>query len=164
MSLAVSVGIDPSRMIVYCDGANAGPIRCGVNVGVGQFVVHSDWQAGMLAHYARRPQRVLVDVTASESALDAALRTDRLEAVGLRCRVDAVDWYADVIGGMLETMARIRWERTILLTRLSLEVMVGADPRRLGMAIEDALDEGCARYRLPRPGVAVSLRWPVVRI
>jgi diaminopimelate decarboxylase len=165
LALVVSAGIKPARIVMHGDGGKAGPLRCAVNAGVGQFVVSSGQQVAILAHWARIPQRVLVDVTTqpADGLSTTVLGADRMELIGLYCRVDDDDRFADVVGGMVEEMAQIRWDRGVLVTRLSLATTVSGCPRRMGETIEDALDEACARFRFPRPSVALSLRWPVLR-
>jgi diaminopimelate decarboxylase len=62
---------------------------------------------------------------------------------------------------MVALMAAARRESSVICTRLHLTA--DGEPREVGRAIEEALDESCARYRFPRPAVALSLRGPGLR-
>ncbi len=163
LALAVSAGIAASQIIMRADGVNAGPLRCAVNAGVGQYVVDAAEQVAVLEHWARRAQRVLIDVTAPpvDELVGAALGPGRIELIGLYCRVDHVEDYAGAVNAMVAMMAGVRQQSGDICTRLHLTA--DGEPARVGRAIEDALDESCARYRFPRPAVALSLRGPGLR-
>ena len=45
LTLAISAGTPPARIVMHDDGATAGPIRRAVNVGVGRFVIRGTQRA-----------------------------------------------------------------------------------------------------------------------
>ena len=89
LTLAISAGIPPARIVMHDSGATAGPIRRAVNVGVGRFVIGSSQQIAVLASCAQRPQRVLIDVTTDQAhdAVNAVLARNRLNLIGLHFRL-----------------------------------------------------------------------------
>lgn len=111
LALAISAGIKPARIVMHGNAGLAGPLRCAVNAGVGQFVVDSCAQVAVLAQWARVPQRVLVDVTdvSADVVTAKVFASDRIELIGLHCRVDDDERAAKLIGGMVGRMAEIRW-------------------------------------------------------
>lgn len=163
LALAVSVGISPSRIVMHQDGVDAGPLRCAVNARVGQFVVDNRRQVAVVEQWARQAQRILIDVTMppDDGLVAAALASDRIDLIGLYRRVDGVAGYAGAVDDMVALMAAARRESSVICTRLHLTA--DGEPREVGRAIEEALDESCARYRFPRPAVALSLRGPGLR-
>ena len=172
LALALSVDIPASRIVMHDDGITAAPIRCAVNAGVGRLVVACCHQVAVLGSCAQRPQRVLVDVTtdcATTAAATAAAVSARrqLNLIGLHAGLtptaDSTD-YADVVEQMIGQMADIRREHDVILTRVSLAggAALSSTPagvgelRALAAALDDALDEGCARFRFPRPALILA--------
>lgn len=170
LTLAISAGIPPARIIMHDSGATTGPIRRAVNVGVGRFVIGSSQQIAVLASCAQRPQRVLIDVTTDQAhdAVNAVLARNRLNLIGLHFRLvpEAAQTasYADVVGRMIAQMAQVRRDHGVILTRGSLAGGSGLsgwthgviDLPELAAAIEDAFDHDCARYRFPRPALVLA--------
>jgi diaminopimelate decarboxylase len=172
LTLALSVDIPASRIVMHDDGITAAPIRCAVNAGVGRLVVACCHQVTVLASCAQRPQRVLVDVTtdcatATATATTAVSARRRLNLIGLHAGLtptaDPTD-YADVVEQMIGQMADIRREHDVILTRVSLAggAALSSTPARVGelralaAALDDALDEACARFRFPRPALILA--------
>lgn len=169
LELAVAKGISPPRLVMHCDDATARPIRLAVNAGVGRFVVHSAQQIALLASCARRPQRLLVDVTSQSADVLVAevMARQRLDLIGLHCRLG--DAGRDAAGGGLrEMIAQMSWIRSkhdVILTRVSIAEFhaaeVGCDRSYLRVVSDDldeAIDDACARYRYPRPALVVAMR------
>jgi len=169
LTLALSVDIPASRIVMHDDGITAAPIRCAVNAGVGRLVVACCHQVAVLASCAQRPQRVLVDVTtdcayATAAAVSARRRLNLIGLhAGLTPTADSTD-YADVVEQMIGQMADIRRERDVILTRVSLAggAALSSTPagvgelRTLAAALDDTLDEACARFRFPRPALILA--------
>ena len=169
LALAVAAGIAPRRMVMHDDGITAGPIRRAVMVGVGRFVIGCSGQVSVLASGTRGPQRVLVDTTTEDHrAIAEVLASPRLQLIGLHVQLpsstSAVRCYADAVGDLIGRMARLRREHGVLLTRLSVTGGMPLSPRPLtrkslallDAAIEDAIDDGCAHHRFPRPVLVLS--------
>ncbi len=108
----------------------------------------------------RRTSRV--NTLASE-----VLAHNRLDLIGLHCILDDPD---DPIGavklrGVIADMSRIRRERGVVLSRVSLtDLDLGAfsqQPRvlrRVAEAVGEVIEDACAQYRHPRPALALSPR------
>jgi diaminopimelate decarboxylase len=171
LTLALSVDIPASRIVMHDDGITAAPIRCAVNAGVGRLVVACCHQVTVLASCAQRPQRVLVDVTtdcATATATAAAVcARRRLNLIGLHAGLTPTAHptdYADVVEQMIGQMADIRREHDVILTRVSLAggAALSSTPagvgelRALAAALDDAVDEACARFRFPRPALVLA--------
>lgn len=162
LALAISVGIRPARLVMHGDRGQWGPIRCAVEASVRQFVVDSCEQLPVLEHYARRCQQVLIDVGTAHvhAAIAAVCASDRLDLVGLHCRMDpqltAPHRYSAAIHATIDEMARIRQDRGIITSRLSLAGPLGLAPEAIVAVIEEAIDDGCARWSFPRPAVALT--------
>ncbi|OUS92651.1 decarboxylase [Rhodococcus sp. NCIMB 12038] len=85
-----------------------------------------------------------------EDALRAVMEQPQPRLVGIRCPAGskAVD---DAIG----LMERVRRDYGVILTEL---VLADADRVDLREAVDEALDEACARNRFPRPSVVFTGR------
>jgi diaminopimelate decarboxylase len=165
---AISAGVHPVRVVMHRDDATASPIRRSVNIGVGRFVVNSPSQVALLVSCAERSQRVVVDVTSdlARETIDAVLAQNRVNLIGLHSQlgISVINepGLAEVVGRMIAQMAQIRRYHNVLLTRLSVAggTASRADDRarlrRLNDAIEDAVDDSCARWRFPRPLLVLS--------
>lgn len=170
---AVSAGISPLHIVMHRADGFAAPARFAVNAGVGKFVVNSGQQIAMLAGCGPPPQRVLLDVT-NESA--EVLATDvmarqRLCLIGLHCRLGDTDHDSveDIVQEMIAQMSWVRREFEVILTRVSLGEFDAAelscdrnDLRGISDALEEAVEDSCARYRYPRPALVLSLRHSAV--
>jgi diaminopimelate decarboxylase len=168
LSLAVSAGIAPARIVMHDDGVASGPIRRAVMVGVGYFVVRSATALHVLGLCARAPQRVLVDVTGDDCRLiGRALGKPHLRLIGLHSRVEldpVASHYGAAVGDLIAQMAHTRREHGVLLHRVSVAGAGALSPCPLtrqslvavDLAIEDAVDDACARYRFPRPALVLT--------
>jgi diaminopimelate decarboxylase len=162
LALAISVGIKPSRLMMFCDRAQWGPIRCAVNAGVRQLVVDSCEQVAILEHFTQRRQQVLVDLSTdcADDAIAASCESDRLALVGLHFQLGSqstgAHQYAVAVDAMVAQMVRIHRRRGILPTRLSLAGPVWNSPRVVAAVIEPAIEDSCARHHFPRPSVAFA--------
>jgi diaminopimelate decarboxylase len=169
LTLAASSGIRAARIVLRCSDT-AGPTRRAEIMGVGKYVIGSTGQAALLRSCAQHPARVLADVTdeCGDDVAGAILRSHRLDLIGLHCRLNAPasepETYVEAVGAMIARMARIRRDRSVILTRISLagtaRVSQGSDDpptlKRLAAAIEDGFDDACARFRFPRPGLTIA--------
>lgn len=167
LEYALSAGISPLRIVMHRLDGTAGPIRRAVNAEVGGFVVNSEQQFAILASSTERTQRILVDVTArpADELASAVLLHGRLDLIGLHHRLGDGDNddVADAVRELIARMAGITHQHGTILTRLSLAdfdaVERCGDPRglrRLAEAIDDAVEDGCIRYRFPRPALTMS--------
>lgn len=169
LTLAVAAGIAPARIVMHDDGVTAGPLRRAVLVGAGRFVIGCHGQVSVLESCARGPHRVVVDMTALDPrAIEKVVTSPRLQLIGLHLEVDSsastVQRFAEVIAELIAQMAHIRRRHGVLLTRISVGGGAALTPRPLtrrslaplNSAIEDAIDDGCARHRFPRPVLVVS--------
>lgn len=156
----MSAGIAPRRMIFHCAGATGRTIHDAIGLGVGQFIVDSESAVAMLGACADRPQHVLVDVTsgAPDWLLKAVLAEERLSMTGL---YSELGYPEAALLRVLEHMADVRSRHGILLSRVGVVVRGGhALPiESMAEAIGDAIDEGCARFRLQRPALTVFPDW-----
>jgi diaminopimelate decarboxylase len=62
---------------------------------------------------------------------------------------------------MLEHIADVRGRHGILLSRIGIVVRSGHSlpVESVAEAIDDAIDDGCARFRVPRPALTVFPDW-----
>jgi pyridoxal-dependent decarboxylase-like protein len=164
---ALSVGIHPSRLVVYGDRAQWGPIRCAVNRGVHKFVIDSAEQVPILEHHPGRRRQVLVDVNAAcaDEIIDAVSESVRLDFVGLHCGLDVADAteayrYAIAVDSMIARMAEVHARRGQIACRLSLAGPLAIPPEAAARIIDDAAESSCARHHFSRPSVTFTPRVP----
>jgi diaminopimelate decarboxylase len=162
LALAISSGIEPSRLIMFGDRAQWGPVRCAVNADVRQFVVNSCAQVAILEQCAQRLQQVVVDVNTdrADDAIAAICESDRLALVGLHLQLDSrstgAHRYAVAVDAMVAQMALLHLRRGIIPSRLSLAGRVWDSPRVVAAVIETAVEDSCARHHFPRPSLAFT--------
>ena len=158
---ALSAGVTPLRIVMH--GGSPSAVRRAADAEVDKFVVDSVEQVALLDN-APRIQRVLIDVT-DESVDDMAadvMSSNRLDLIGLHCRLDADDdTAAAIVRGMVGQMSRVRRKYGVILTRLSLGGLVATpgerrDLRRVVDMLDDAVEDGCARHRYPRPALVLT--------
>ena len=156
-------GIDASHVVMHCHGDV--PVAIG-RAGFSRFVVDSREQIAMLADSPlAKMQPVVLDVARSEELDAEVVAHKRLNFVGLHCRAGESD-ESQLTEAVVSTIARMSWIRRkhdVLLSRLSLsDVAVpggDGDPRRLRRfagVIDQAVEDGCIRFRYPRPALTVS--------
>jgi diaminopimelate decarboxylase len=141
LALAISSGIEPSRLVAYGEQARWGPIRCAVNAGVRQFVVDTEHVGDAVA-----------------AICDSA----HLDLVGLHFEQDqgssGAHRYAVAVDAMVALLTLIHVRRGLIATRLSLAGPVWNSPRAVAAVIETATEDSCARHHFPRPSLAFTPR------
>jgi pyridoxal-dependent decarboxylase-like protein len=157
-------GIDAARVVKHCHGEVS---LAACRAAFGRFVVESGEQIAKLAdNPLERPQRVLVDEKSADELAAEVLTHQQLHLVGLHSRRGDVDEHelTQTVVGMIAKMACVGRRHAVLLTRLSLGNLDVSECdgdlrslRRLAKVIEQAIEDGCIRYRYPRPAVTVSL-------
>lgn len=153
-------GIRPIHVVLRCSPVT-GTIRRAAELGVVRFVVSADRHVAVLAGCSQPSTFVYLD---DEGPV--VLGERRLDVIGLHCDVGdsrgAQQWGAaterllDRMGLMQTCGSR--------LTRISLAggsatTWLSGDTdelRVIASAVDDALDAGCARWRLPRPAVELA--------
>jgi len=157
-------GIDAARVVMHCHGDVSLAVY---RAAFGRFVVESGEQIAKLAdNPLERTQRVLVDEKSADELAAEVLAHERLHLVGLHSRPGDVDEHelTQTVVAMIAKMACVGRRHAVLLTRLSLGDLDVSECdgdlrslRRLAKVIEQAIEDGCIRYRYPRPAVTVSL-------
>ncbi len=155
--------VKPSRVVMHCHGEVSASIR---RAALSRFVVDSDQHVAELAdNPLARTQRVVVDVARSDELAAKVVTHRQLELVGLHYRVGATD-EVELTENVIAMIARMAWisrELNVVLSRVSLgDVDVtGCDGdlrslRRVARVIDQAVEDGCIRFRYPRPALTVS--------
>lgn len=138
-------GVDPARVVAHGCARTTTDLRA--TAGVGRMVVGCGTEIALLATQLHRPQQVLID---SADLAGRVLNQPTLRLIGLRCG-------ADQIKQALSDMADIRDRHGVTLSEVHIgEVPAGSALAEFDEAIDDALDEGCAAERFPRPVVVVE--------
>lgn len=97
----------------------------------------------------------------------AVIGERRLDICGMHCDVDGSGGAPAWGAAADRLLGRIALMRTcgLALTRISLAggtaspwLSASGEVTEIASAVDDALDEGCARWRLPRPAVALAPR------
>ena len=160
IAFAMSAGIHPKRVMFHCANATGRTINDATILGVGQFILDSPRGAAMVGACAEQPQNVLVDVTGGEAdeTIAAVLAEENLTLTGLHSKAKNSE---DAVAQMFERMADVRCRRGLLLTRIGVALHGGqsSSPETQSQLICDAIEEGCARFRLPRPALTVFPDW-----
>jgi diaminopimelate decarboxylase len=160
ISFTLSARIAPARVILHCTGATGRTLYDALSLGVGQFIVDSQNTAAMLGACAQRPQHVLVDVTSGAPGwlFKAVLAEERLTMTGL---YSELGYPEDGVLRMLEQMSDVRSRHGMTLSGIGIGIRGGhASPvEAVAERVADALEEGCARFRLPRPALTVFPDW-----
>lgn len=159
LALAGRRGIRPEQLVLRC-GPDTGPILGALNAGVSRFVVSCEEHVEVLTARGHQGTRVHVD-----DACPAVLGHGCLDVIGLHGHVQAScppDWGA----AAERLLGRIALMRTggAALTRISLSggpmaSWIDGDTcelKAIASAVDEAIDEGCARWRLPRPAVTFA--------
>ena len=159
LELAGQCGVRPAQLVLRC-GQTAEPIVGALDLGVSRFVVSCEQHVDVLMSCAHHGTYVHID-----DGCPAVVGEGCLDVIGLHCDVEAsgpLDWGA-ATGRLLGRIASMR-DGGSALTRISLTggpvaLWIGGDKaelRSIAAAVDDAIDEGCARWRLPRPSVTFA--------
>ncbi|WP_137723597.1 diaminopimelate decarboxylase family protein [Prescottella subtropica] len=167
LAIARAAGIDPRRIVFRGNATTASDLRTAVAAGVGRIVVGTHTEIRLLASVVPGRRQVLVRATPDTDVAAAArlvVEQPRLDPVGLHCRLGSritdSDVYATAVADLIGQMEQIRRDHGIVLTRLDLGGGHAVpyrsgdphlDPADLARAVDDALDDACARNRFPRP-------------
>ncbi len=160
LDLVQRSGIRPIHVVLRC-GPVTGTIRRATELGVVRFVVSADRQVAVLAGCSRPPTFVYLDDQGP-----VVLGERRLDVIGLHCDVGdsrGAQGWGVATERLLDRMALMQTCGS-QLTRISLaggsvETWLSGgtdDLRAIASAVDDALDAGCARWRLPRPAVELA--------
>ena len=165
LDLVKSAGIHATRAVMHCHGEVSVAIR---RAALARFVVDSGEQVGELAdNPLARTQRVVVDAAVSEELAAQVAAHRRLELVGLHCRVGSTEIreLGENVEELIGTMAWISRNHGMVLSRVSLGDVDVTDCeddlrglRRVAKTIAQAVEDGCVRFRYPRPAMTVSPR------
>jgi diaminopimelate decarboxylase len=159
LELIDECGIRPRHVVLRCTGSEI--MTRATALGVARFIVSSDRHVNVLAAQTDRHVCVYLDESAP-----LVIGERRLEVIGMHTDIDdsagARGWGA----ATERLLCRMALMRTcgLSLTRISLAggsaavwLTGGAhDLTAAASAIDEALDEGCARWRLPRPAITVA--------
>lgn len=160
LELVRAGGVRSTQVVLRC-GPVTETIRRAVGLGVVHFVVSTERHVDVLAACAKQKMYVYLDDRGP-----AVIGERRLEIVGMHCDVDdsggSLEWGA----AAERLLCRIALMKTcgLPLTRISLAGgsvatwLAGGrqELTAIASAVDDALDEGCDRWRLPRPAVALA--------
>ncbi|MBJ7337984.1 hypothetical protein [Mycolicibacterium sp.] len=153
-------GVRPTQVVFRC-GPATDPIRRAVNLGVNRFIIGTARQISGLAECAQRTKYVYLDWRAP-----LVLGDRRLKVVGLHTDVDdsggTVEW-ASAAERLLCRTALLKTCGSpitrIMLSGGSTETWLNGETPRLtsvAHAVDDALRDGCERWRVSRPAVTLA--------
>lgn len=160
LDLVESSGVRPIHVVVRCSPVSH-TIRRAAELGVVRFVVSTDRHVDVLAGCAAPIRHVYLDDRGP-----AVLGERRLDVVGMHCDVDdskgSPEW--GVVTERLLSRMALMHTFGLRLTRISLaggstETWLAggtAELKAVASAVDEALDAGCARWRLPRPAVVLA--------
>jgi diaminopimelate decarboxylase len=164
LDLVRLAGIDASHVVMHCHGEI--PVAVG-RAAFGRFVVNSSEQVTALAdNPLARTQRLVVDSTRADELAAEVVTHERLDLVGLHSRIGTTDdiLLTETVVALIAKMAWIRRAQSVVMSCVSLADVdvAGCDGglhglRHVAKAIDQAIEDGCVRYRYPRPAVSVSL-------
>lgn len=157
--------IDSSQVVMHCHGEVPISIR---RAALARFVVNNGEQIAELAdNPLARSHRVVVDQVRSDELAAEVLAHRRLALVGLHTRLGDAELgdLAESVVSMIAKMAWIRRKHAVLLSSVSIGGVDVADMhgdlrsvRRVARAVDQAIEDGCLRFRFPRPVLTVSPR------
>lgn len=160
LMLAQTTGVRPRQVVLRC-GGDPDMIRRAAGLGVARFVVSADRHVDVLADGPPPDRHIYLDELSP-----VIVGGRRVEVVGMHCEVGTSplpgQWGA-AVDRLLGRLALMR-ERGPVLGRISLSggsagTWLGGHTRqlrRMAAEVEDALDDGCARWRLPRPAMVLT--------
>jgi len=159
LDLIGATGIRPEHVVVRC-GAATPTIRRALEAGVRRFIVSTDRHVDVLATSGYHDVSVFL-----HDRGPAVIGERRLDVIGLHCDVDDSTGILEWGLAAEQMLCRMSTYRTcgLQLSRISLSGGTSAEwiygretSRAVATAIDDAVTEGCARWRLPRPAVLVG--------
>ena len=160
VAFAMSARLSPGRVLFHCNGTAGRTLTDALGLGIGQFIVDSESAAVKLGSCAERPQHVVVDVSGGEAdgLVAAVLAEEQLTMTGFYAEADDLH---TAVSAMFEHAADARSRHGVLLSRIGIAVHIGwsNSPEWLAEEISFAVEDGCARFRLPRPAVTVFPDW-----
>ncbi len=155
LGLVRSAGVAPEQVLWRCGSSSVG-ISGALSCGVTRFVASTPRHLNVLAELTGGAAAVHLDL----GCLLADYRPTGLDVVGIHCSVDSSEplLWADAAAQLLGRVAALRRDGAEV-TRISLDggpatAWLRADKQLLtaiASAVDDAIDDGCARWRLPRP-------------
>ena len=160
LTLIHAGGVPPAQVVLRC-GHVTDTIRRALGLGVNRFIVSTERHIDVLAASGQQRVRIYLDDRGP-----VVVGERRLEVVGLHCDVDDSEGSLEWGAAAERLLCRTALMKTcgLPLTRISLAGgsaatwLCGAMPQLTGVAsaVDEALDEGCARWHLPRPAVALA--------
>lgn len=172
LTTALAAGVDPRRIIMQ--GNTAHDLRTAMARGAGRIVIGSASDVAQLVTGAVRPQKVVVQAPLrasrrTEGTINAVVAHRRLQLVGLRGDVGeslcTPEPFVAAVRELVAQMAQMRSDYGLITTELHLAGNHSLrrqscdhtlDLAELRTAIDDALDDSCARFRFPRPTVVLA--------
>ncbi|MDR3664215.1 MAG: hypothetical protein P4L86_28185 [Mycobacterium sp.] len=151
LDTALTAGVLPAQIGVHCDDLTENEMLWAASVGVGRMVISSTHQADVVSS-VRGPGPV--NVWLQSGCGFAVLRgCPSLRLAGLDAHWDGQD-YSDVVDHLIGELADLRRASRIVVGRLGISgVQVNSDTV---YEIDDAVTDGCIRYRVPRPQLLLS--------
>ncbi|MGB8406625.1 MAG: hypothetical protein WCE30_21445 [Mycobacterium sp.] len=146
LDAALAAGVQPASIGVHCDDLTDNQIRWAASIGVGRLVVSSRHQADLVSSVRERgPLNVWLQ---SGTGFAVVRGRPSLRLAGLDARYDGRD-YAALVDDLMAELAEIRRESGVIVGHLGISG-VHTDSDAV-WAIDDAVTDGCIRYRVPRP-------------
>lgn len=160
LDLARAAGIRPIHVVLRCDRVSD-TIRRAAALGVVRFVASTDRHIDVLTECPQPTKHVYLDDRGP-----AVLGEHRLDVVGIHCDIDDSAGAAEWGAATERVLCRVALLRSCGSNPTRISLAGGAASRWLGgrtgelraiaSAVDDALDEGCARWRMPRPAVMLA--------
>lgn len=160
LELAAATGVRPNRVVLRCGSVTA-TLREAIGSGVVRFIATTPRHIDILADCATSPSQVYLDEQAP-----SVFGEHRLQIVGLHADVDTSE--GDIEWGCAaeRLLCRMALMKTCGLPLLRISLTGGpvrpwregdaTSLRCVASAVDDALEDGCARWRLPRPVVGLA--------
>ena len=145
------------------DNAASRTVWHAIGLGVGRFVVSADRQIMTWSAMARRPQRVLVDITdePADDLVEAVLTREQLDFLGVRRQLSAADDAENVARAIGQLGPVLDGRATLSHLNLAVSKPPGrppVSPQVVAAAIDKTLNDGCGYCGLPLARIVVSSR------
>ena len=146
----LTASVSPKHIGVHCDDLSSNEMVWAASLDVGRLVVSSAYQAEMVSCVrGRRPHNVWLQSGSDAAVLDGC-RGLRLAGLDASCGDCG---YAHAIDALMGESADLRKETGIIIGHLGISGwQLSSD---VVDEVDDAVTEGCIRYRLPRPQVTL---------